>query len=267
VTPGGAWPPLASFGQLLRYRTLVKNLVLKDLKLKYRSSVLGVAWSLLNPLLTLLVYTFAFHTVLRVQMPGYAAFLMVSLLPWNFFSGSLNGSTSSVVANAHLIRKVYFPRETLPVATVLFGFAQLLLALVVLLPATLALSGLAPRWTIVLSLPLLALHVTFTIGLALALSALSAFFRDIMHLTEVLLLLLFWLTPVVYPVSMAPLRLQPFLKVNPLAAFAIAYQDLLFWGRVPEPLVLAAVVVSPPLALLAGLLIFRRLSPGLAERV
>ena len=125
----------ASATHLLHYRTLIKNLVFKDLKLKYRDSVLGVVWSLLNPLLLLVVYTVAFKIVLRVQTENYPYFLLSALLPWTFFSSSLIASTQSITGNANLIRKVYFPRETLPIATVLFAFSQLILALIVFLPA------------------------------------------------------------------------------------------------------------------------------------
>jgi ABC-type polysaccharide/polyol phosphate export permease len=191
----------------------------------------------------------------------------VSLLPWNFFSGSLLAATGSILNNAHLIRKVYFPRETLPVSTVLFCFTQLLLGLAVFLPSLMLSSGLGPCWPMLLSLPLLLLHVAFTAGLALLLAALTTLFRDVVHLTEVALMLLFWLTPIVYPASMAPAPLQSLFKVNPLAAFTIAYQDLLFWRRVPEALVLISVLVFPGLALLLGLSVFRRMGPGFAERV
>ena len=263
----GASRELSALAGLFRYRVLVQNLVLKDLKLKYRDSFLGVLWSLLNPLLTLAVYTFAFHTILRVQMQGYAWFLLVSLLPWNFFSASLYASTGSILQNAHLIRKVYFPREVLPVATVLFWFAQLLLALSVFVPLLMASSILRVRWTFLLAVPLLLLHVLFTIGLALALSALTTWFRDLTHLTEVALLLLFWVTPVVYPVTMAPAWMQPLLSASPLAAFSIAYQDLLFFGRTPGVPVLLSVLLYPVVSLLGGLAVFRRYSPSFAERV
>lgn len=252
---------------LFRYRGLIHNLVLRDLKLKYRGSILGIIWSLLNPLLTLAVYSFAFHTVLRVQMESYPYFLLVSLLPWQFFSSSLLASTGSIVYNAHLIRKVYFPRETLPVSTVLFALAQLLLSFAVFLPVLMAFSARPLGWALLLSIPVLLLHVVFTAGLALLLSALTTAFRDVAHLTEVAVLLLFWVTPIVYPVTIAPAALQQLFKVNPLAAFAIAYQDVLFWRRVPEAIVLASIVVSAAVALLGGLVVFRRMSPGFAERV
>jgi ABC-type polysaccharide/polyol phosphate export permease len=246
---------------------LLINLVAKDLKLKYRGSLLGVAWSLLNPLLLLGVYTLAFKYVMRVQMPHYAYFLMSGLLPWTFFAGALQGATGSIVQNGALIRKVRFPHEALPVATVLFNLVQLLLALTAFLPAMILAYRVAVPWTMALVLPLLFLHLCFTCGLALLLSALSTRFRDVTHLTEVALVLLFWITPVVYPLSMAPGRLAGVLGFSPFAAFAVAYQDLLFWGRVPEPRVLLTLGAGTLVALTLGQAVFRSRSPTFAEEV
>ena len=257
-------PPVV---RLLRYRALVRNLVLKDLSLKYRNSVLGVVWSLLNPLLLLVVYTVAFKFILRVQTENYAYFLLTGLLPWNFFASSMIGSTESITGNTSLIKKVYFPRETLPIASVLFTFSQLLLALAVFLPACLLVSGLGLHWTAVLFVPLLLLHLLFTLGLAFILATCTVFFRDVVHLTEVALVLLFWVTPIIYPVTMAPPELQLFFKLSPLAAFAIAYQDVLFWGRMPEEMVVATLVGWTAAVLLGGYALFRRFSPVFAEEV
>jgi len=265
--PGRDRRRTAVLRELIEYRTLVKNLVLKDLKLKYRDSVLGVLWSLLNPLLTLTVYTFAFKYVLRVQMEHYPYFLLVGLLPWHFFASSTLASTSAIINNANLIKKVYFPLEVLPIATVLFGFAQLLLALAAFLPALVLISGVTLRWTAVLFGPLLLLHLLFTIGLAFLLSTLTTWFRDVAHLTEVALTLLFWTTPIIYPATMAPARLQGLFKASPLAAFAIAYQDVLFWGRVPEALVVFTVLGWTAALLLLGHGVFRLRSVVFAEEV
>jgi ABC-type polysaccharide/polyol phosphate export permease len=262
--PGKVSSPVV---QLLRYRALVKNLVFKDLKLKYRDSILGVVWSLLNPLLLLVVYTVAFKSILRVQTENYPYFLLAGLLPWNFFASSLTASTQAITGNANLIKKVYFPRETLPIATVLFTFSQLLLALAVFLPALLLVSGVRPHWTAILFIPLLLFHVLFTLGLAFILATCTAFFRDVAHLTEVAVVLLFWMTPIVYPATMAPEKLQLFFKLSPPAAFAIAYQDVLFWGRLPEELVLATLLGGTFAALLGGYALFHRFSPAFAEQV
>ncbi|PYM54556.1 MAG: ABC transporter permease [Candidatus Rokuibacteriota bacterium] len=252
---------------LLRYRALLRNLVAKDLKLKYRDSLLGVAWSLIHPLLMLAVYTVAFRFMMRVRVDNYPYFLLAGLLPWTFFAGSLVASTHAITANANLIKKVYFPRVVLPIATVLFSFCQLLLGLLVFLPALALISQVPLRASALLFAPLLLLHLLFTIGLAMFLAAATVLFRDVAHLAEVLLPLLFWITPVVYPIAMVPHRLQPLFKTAPLSAFAIAYQDVLVGGRVPDGLVLVAVCAWPVVALAGGHAFFRRHSLTFAEQV
>jgi ABC-type polysaccharide/polyol phosphate export permease len=257
----------ATLRDLWRYRSLIANLVLKDLRLKYRNSVLGVCWSLLNPLLLMGVYTVAFKHIMRVPTESYPFFLVVGLLPWTFFSTAVVGSTGAVTGNAHLIRKVAFPSEALPVAGVLFAFTQLLLALAVFIPAVALLSGARFAAVALLFPVLLGLHLLMTVGVAFALSALTTSFRDVAHLTEVALLLVFWLTPVMYPASMAPAPLQYLFLFSPPAAFALAYQDLLFWGRLPAPPVAAAVLLFPVLALAIGHRIFRAYRTTFAEDV
>jgi ABC-type polysaccharide/polyol phosphate export permease len=244
--------------ELIRYRTLVWNLVLRDLKLKYRDSVLGVVWSLLNPLLMLAVFTLAFRYVLRVEVEHYASFLLAGLLPWTFFAGATSAATWAVIGRAQLVRMVYFPREVLPVATVLFAGAQFLLALAVFLPASILISGVAPGWPLLLALPLVLVQTLFIIGIALFLAAATVRFRDVAHLTEVGLPLLFWVTPITYPAGMAPGPLQTLFRASPLAAFTVAYQDVLFWGRVPESTVVAAALLWTALALVVGHAFFRR---------
>jgi ABC-type polysaccharide/polyol phosphate export permease len=260
-TPGGV------VGDLFRYRALVRNLVLKDLKLKYRDSALGVAWSLAHPLLLLLVYTVAFRKVLRVPVEPYGFFLLVALLPWNFFAAATLASTGAIHRNGALLRKVAFPREALPVAGVLFAFAQLLLAFVVFLPLAALVSRVDLGWTALLVVPLLLLHLTFTIGVALVLSALTVSWRDVAHFTEIALVLAFWLTPIVYPAQMAPETLRQAFVLSPPAAFAMAYQDVLFWGRLPAAGTIASAAASAVLALALGRTVFRAMSPAFVEEV
>lgn len=252
---------------LLRYRALVHNLVAKDLQLKYRGSLLGLLWSFLNPALMLVVYTFAFKVVLRVPTENYTYFVTAGLLPWSFFAGAVTASTQAIVGNAGLIRKVYFPREILPIASVLFTFTQLLLALAVFLPALILISGIGSSWGMALVVPVLLLHLVFTVGVAFALAAVTVHFRDVAHLTEVLLPLLFWATPIVYPIDMVPVTLQGWMKLSPLTLFTLAYQDVLLRARLPEWALIAPVVAWSAGTIWLGHLIFRRLSPTLAEEV
>lgn len=251
----------------LRYRSLIRNLVLKDLKLKYRGSVLGVVWSLLRPLLLILVYTVAFKYVVRIRMENYAFFLLTGLLPWNFFSGAAMASTEAVRDNANLIRKIYFPRAILPMATVIFNFAQFLLALAVFLPLFFLWGAPAVSATLLCFPLVLMLHFLFTVGTALILSAVTSSFRDVSHLTEVGLVLLFWVTPIIYPVSMVPEAYQGLMKANPLAAFSITYQDILFFGRFPDLWVQLALVGWTLSVFWAGYRLFKWYEPFLAELV
>ena len=250
--------------RLLRYRTLVASLVARDLKLKYRGSLLGVCWSLLNPLLLLAVYTVAFSHVMRVDQPNYPAFLLSGLLPWLFFAGALRDATVSVTTQGALLRKLPFPAESLPISTVLFHLAQFGLALLAGIPLSL-LAGSRPGWTLALLPALVGLHALFVVGLALLVSALSVPYRDVIHLTEVGLLLLFWLTPVAYPLALAPPALRTLLGLSPITAFSGAYQDLLFFGRAPAGLVWLALLAAAALALALGTLVFRAQAPRFPE--
>jgi ABC-2 type transport system permease protein len=215
----------------------------------------------------LVVYTIAFKYVMRTSIEHFTFFLLAGLMPWQFFAGALTASTHAIVGNGHLIRKVYFPREVLPVATVLFAFTQFVLALAAVLPVVLVVSRVPLRWVALLVVPLAIVHLLFTIGCALALSALTTSFRDVTHFTEFALMVLFWLTPIVYQVQMAPGPLQVFFRTSPLAAFTVAYQDVLVRGILPEAAVAVTVIAWAALTLVLGYTIFRRRSPAFAELV
>jgi lipopolysaccharide transport system permease protein len=213
---------------LFRYRELIRNLVLKDLKLKYRDSVLGFLWSLANPLLLILVYSFVFGHILRGGPPNFAYFLMVGILPWNFFAQSLMMSTGSILDNGNLIRKVALPMEVFPVATVLFSLAQYVFALIVFFPMAWLFFKVPVAWSWINFLPVLGLQILFTLGLCFFISAATVFYRDVRHFTEIFLMLLFWLTPIIYDVQSAPATLKKVLYMNPFSYFILGYQDALY---------------------------------------
>ena len=213
---------------LFQYRELIRNLVLKDLKLKYRDSVFGFLWSLANPLLLIFVYSFVFGHILRGGPTNFAYFLMVGILPWNFFAQSLMMSTGSILENGNLIRKVALPMEVFPVATVLFNLAQYVFALIVFFPMASLFFKVPVAWSWISFLPVLTLQVLFTLGLSFILSTATVFYRDVRHFTEILLMLLFWLTPVIYDVQSAPASLKKVLYMNPFSYFILGYQDALY---------------------------------------
>lgn len=218
---------------VFRYRELVRSLVLRDLRLKYRGSVLGFFWSLLNPLFTIGVYWFAFTYIMRTSIADFAFFLLLGVLPWTFFVNATMMSTGSISEGGALLKSVAFPRAVLPIATVLFNLAQFMLTLAVFVPIMML------AYRVPISLPMLlfpvflALQVLFTIGLALLLSCGTAFFRDIRHLLEVALALLFWLTPIVYDLVTVPERLRIPLLLSPMSSFVLAYREILFRGAWP----------------------------------
>jgi len=238
------------------YRELIRNLVLKDLKLKYRDSVFGFLWSLANPLFLILVYAFVFGHILRAGPPNFGFFLMVGILPWNFFAQTMMMSTGSILDNSGLIRKVAVPMEVFPIATVLFNGAQYLLALIVFFPMALILFKISLAWSWIFFIPILLLQVLFTLGLSFILSAATIFYRDVRHFTEILLTLLFWLTPVVYDLQTVPESLKTILYMNPFSYFILAYQDVLFHGRFPASGKLLAIVSLPVLSLAIGYVFF-----------
>ena len=220
---------------LYRYRGLLKALVLKDLKLKYRGSVFGFLWSLANPLLMIVVYTLAFTFILGIRSEMFVFYLMLGQLAWAFFASSVMMSTASIVDNGGLLRTVLFPRAILPIATVFFNFAQYLLTIAVFLPLMFAWYRIPLVEPMILFPVVLALHVAFTIGIALILATATVFFRDVRHLVEVALAVLFWTTPIVYELARVPERLRLLILLSPMSPFVVAYQKLFYFREWPEP--------------------------------
>jgi len=246
---------------------LLKNLVLMNLKLKYRDSVFGFLWSLANPLLLIAVYSLAFKYILKVPTPNYAFFLLIGILPWVFFANALTMATGCIVDNANLIKKVFFPRLIIPVAAVLFNFIQYLLTFLVFLAAMFLLFRIAPTWPMLLFGVFLGLQTIFTVGLGMLLAIGTVFFRDIRHFVEVLLLLLFWLTPIIYEYPALPASLQALVGLSPLAPFVIAYQQVFYYAHIPPPALWLQACLYAVVAFAAGYAVFQRYAPRLAEEV
>jgi ABC-2 type transport system permease protein len=215
---------------------LLAELVRKDLKVKYKNSALGFVWSLANPLLYLAVFTLVFTFFLVNGVDHFAVLFMAGFLVWNFFNLSTLTATGAVVGNANLVRKVRFPRIVLPLSSVGFGGVHFLLQLAVLFVALAVLYRDAFGPQLVLLLPALAVAVTFTVAMALLASALNVRYRDVEHLLEIALLAWFWLTPIVYPVTVVRDRLAgtgllwmfKFYMANPMAGVVVAMQRAIY---------------------------------------
>jgi ABC-2 type transport system permease protein len=225
----------AIVASLYGYRELLKNLVLKDLKLKYRGSVFGFLWSLANPFLMIVVYTVAFTYILQVRSEGFVFLVMLGILSWTFFAGSASMATGAIVENSGLLRSVFFPRAILPIATVLFNLAQYLLTAAVFLPVLLLWYGVPLSAPALLFPVFLALQVVFTIGVAMALATSTVFFRDVRHLLEVALAVMFWTTPIVYELRQVPEAMRLPILLSPMSSFVVAYQEILYYRAWPQP--------------------------------
>lgn len=264
----------ANLRRLVGYRALIQSLVARDLKARYRGSVLGFLWSFANPLLLLSIYTFVFTQVMPDARGGdpelepYALFIFCGVLPWTWFSSSILESSNVLISGGNLIRKVLFPAEVLPIVTVFAGLVHFLLAMIIVAGA-IVYFGVQVAATDLLWLPVvIAVQLGLTLGIALFVSALTVHFRDLRDLLANVLTLWFWVTPIIYPLSAVPERWRPLLAFNPFTHIAVAYQELLFragpYAEWPRLLALGAGSV---VVLAAGYFVFDRLRDSFAEAV
>jgi len=259
---------VVSLANLWHRRELLLNMTVRHLRGQYKQSVLGYAWALLMPLAQLLVITFAVSTIMRIPSQGvpFALFLIVGLLPWNFFSSSLSSATDSVVGASSLVTKVYFPREILPTAAIFTKVVDLLFASLILI-AMMAYYGQAPTETVVW-VPLLFLtQFLFTLGLSLPLAALNLFFHDVRYLVGVALTLWFYLTPIIYPIDIVPDRYRILFDINPNSLFINAYRRVILLDQSPGLDKFLLGLAISVFTCLIGYYIFKKLEPGFADRI
>ncbi|MGE0451181.1 MAG: ABC transporter permease [Vicinamibacterales bacterium] len=256
----------ALFG-IVSHRQLLENLLRRDLKLKYRGSAFGFVWSLLNPLLMLVVYTVAFRYILGMAEPGFVFRVLIGLLAWGFFANSLGMSTGAIVDNRGFIKSVFFPRTILPAATVLFNLSQFLLNLVVFVPLMLLIFGVRPTLAMLALPAIVALHFAFTLGAALVVATATAFYRDVRHLLEVVLNVLFWTTPIIYSYRQLPPNVTGAIMLSPVSPFIVAYQRVLVYGEWPDLGVSVIAVAYAAVSLISGFLLFVSVEERFAEQV
>ncbi len=253
--------------ELCRYRDLLFNLVARDLKVRYKNSFLGVIWSWLNPLLMMLVFTFVFNIMRGAGMANFHIFVLSGLLPWNYFSGALLGGIQSIVSNGGLIKKVYFPREILPLSLVASNLINFLIALPVLFLLA-ALSGVHfTAWVLLLPLPIL-VETIFVLGIVLLLSTLEVFYRDIHMIMDVAILAWFFLTPIFYDMSQLPSNVlfnlfghpvtaaRLVMWLNPMASIINTYQDIIYRGHPTALDFLARTAITSLLVFFLGYAVF-----------
>lgn len=254
------------FRPLYRYRWLLYELVMRDVFIRYRGSVLGILWTLITPLLFALIYIVVFSLFLRINMPNYAVFLIAGLLPWQWFATSLQAGTNAIVDGRTYITNSVLPPILLAVVPVLSNFVHFLLSYAIMLVIALFLH-VHFGWAMLVLPFLFAIQLIFTLGLTLLAATLHVFYRDALQLVAILLALVFYLIPIVYPLSLVPERFRLLLMANPLTALILSYQDVFAHNAVPHwPSLLYSLGAS--LALLyAGRVTFNRYRELFAEYV
>lgn len=263
----------AVIAETFRYRGLLRNLLARDLSVRYKSSVLGFLWTLLNPLLLMLVFTVVFQVLIPTEIPYFPVFILIGILAWNFCAGAAMACTHSVVGNADLVRKVYFPREMLPLSAVLASLVHFTLALTLVFVLA-PLSGI-PLTPLALWLPIVVLFQTiFLSGLGMFLAAVNVFFRDTEPIMDVALLAWFFLTPIFYPLdvlfdkTIGQMNVGWLMHVlNPMASFISTYRLVIIDRAPPDPAFLARTFAVSLLVLLVGYVVFKRLEPRFGEEL
>jgi lipopolysaccharide transport system permease protein len=255
----------------MRYRGLIQSLVARDLKARYRGSVLGFFWSFVNPLLLLLVYSFVFSTVMKNTTEGiqpYALFMFCGILPWTWFSASLSEATNSLISGGNLIKKVLFPAEILPIVSVLANMVNFFLGLLILVPGLIYFHKLHLSFNLLWFPVTVLVQLVLTLALGLMLSALTVHFRDIRDLLFNILTLWFFATPIIYSWQQDNVRKYKHLfDLNPFTHLAISYQETLFYGPVGHWKWLLSLGAASVVLFLAGYWLFDRLRDSFAEAV
>lgn len=244
--------------QIKKYKPLMNELVIRDLKVKYRRSFLGYVWSLLNPLMMMAIMSYVFSYMFRFDIPNYPLYLICGQTLWTFFNESTNMAMYSVIANGSLIRKVYIPKFIFPMSRVLSSFVTMSFSLVAILIVMIVTSVKITPTILLFPLPLLFLLI-FCMGIGLILSALSVYFRDIMHLYGVLTMAWMYATPVFYPIEALPADVATVIGFNPMYHFITFFREIVLYGTVPAAHTWIWCIVASLATLVAGMTVFRKL--------
>ncbi|SHJ50344.1 ABC-2 type transport system permease protein [Parasporobacterium paucivorans DSM 15970] len=241
----------------MQYKLLLKELVLRDVKIKYRRSVLGLLWTLLNPLLMMIVLTIVFSNMFRFDIDNFPVYLMCGQVIFNFFSEASSTAMSSIIFNAPLIKKIYVPKYLFPLSKVLSCFVNLVSSVIALV-IVMFITKTPITGTVVLFFIPVIYALVFSIGMGVLLSSLAVSFRDIMHLYGVLITAWMYLTPIFYPISMLPDFLKTIIMFNPLASFVEMFRDVILYGNIPSWSLHLRCFVPCLIVLVLGVFVFKR---------
>ncbi len=265
IVPSKGWMPV-KFSELVEYRDLFYFFTWRDLKVRYKQTILGIFWAILQPLITMVIFSLFFGRLANVPSDGlpYPIFSYTALVPWTFFANGVTQASNSLVQNANMIKKIYFPRLIMPVSAVLGGLLDFALAFLVLL-GMMVFYRIYPTANVIWLPVFLLLAIITTIGVSMWLSALNVLFRDIRYIVPFLMQVWLFLTPIAYPSSLIPEKLQPLYGLNPMAGVVEGFRwALLGTDSFPGPMLLVSFMVAV-FFLISGVYYFRRMEKSFAD--
>jgi len=251
--------------EIYAYREMIASLVRKDLRGRYKGSVLGFLWTFINPLLQLLVYTVVFSFIMRSGIEKFYLFLFVALVPWLFFASCLSAGAGIILAEKNLVVKIHFPREVIPIYFVTSSFINMLYCFIVVF-AVVFISGVPINFLALLYLPIIMIiEFIMALGFCFIVSAITVYFRDLQHIMGILAMAWQFLTPILYPITIVPDNLLPIFMINPMTPVINAYRDILFYAKVPQMFTLIHAAIFGIVILIIGFFVFGRLKRRFAE--
>ena len=259
------------FKQVISRQELLTQMTMREIKSRYKQSIMGYFWVILNPFFQILIMSFVFSTIMRIPTNAsadipYIVFLYVGLLPWTLFSASLASASGSIVGNASLVTKVYFPRTILPISTIFAKIIDFIFASTILI-FFMIIYQVPVNLNIIWVVPIFFIQQIFTLGLSLFLSAINLVYRDIQYLLNLIISLWFYLTPIVYPTDIVPDRYKIIFKLNPMSVIINAYRESILAGGIPSLSSLLIAFIVSLLTLYLGFIYFKKLERTFSDNV
>lgn len=253
--------------EIYEYRQMIVSLVQKDLRGRYKGSILGFLWTFINPLFQLIIYTLVFSTIMRMGVDKFYMFLFVALVPWIFFNACLQQGASCILDNKEMVKKIYFPRIVLPLSYVTSSFVNMLFSFVVIF-VVLLITRFGINLTALCFLPVVMLiEYMLALGIALITSACTVYIRDLQHILSIISMGWMYLTPIVYPPTMVPEQYRAIFNINPMTPIVTAYRDILYYKQIPQMSTLLHAGIMGLVLVIVGVLVFNRLQKNFVEEL
>lgn len=243
--------------EFIKYKDLLLELVLRDIKIKYKRSILGFAWSILNPLLMMTVMSIVFSTMFKTDIPNFPMYLITGQVIFSFFSEATNMAMVSIIGNGELIKKIYIPKYIFPLSKVIFSFSNMMFSLVAVVIVAIA-TKLPLRFEMLLfPIPLIYIFI-FSLGIGLILASYAVFFRDLLHLYSIVLLVWTYLTPIFYPIRILPKNIKTWISYNPMYIYISYFRDVILNGKIPNLQFNLICIFISLMSLIVGIWVFRK---------